>query len=125
MYTNGKIARPSTIERIQEIIKDIIWIGINNNETHLSMPVKFLINRILADGTKGLAARMAIATRGATMLTSGLTLHWQHNFDDKLGYTKISFAIGGSDVHDMGYTDFVESAQDYFKHLDQTGSRTF
>jgi hypothetical protein len=123
MYTN---ANSLTIERIQGIIKDIIWIGINNDaETYLPMPVKSLINKTINNGTKELAIKMATTTRGTVMLCSGLTLHWQHVYDDVNEYVKISFAIGGCDVHDMGYNEFVETAQEYFEHLDKTGSRTF
>lgn len=122
MYTNGKVANSLTIEGIQSIIKDIIWIGINNAETHLDMPVQFLINKTLENGTKELATKMAIATRGAVMLCSGLTLHWQHIYDERLDYVKISFTISGIDVHDMGYTEFIETAQEYFEQLDKTVS---
>ena len=132
-----------TIERMIGILKDIVWIGINNHigrpingtgqlkgtwlgiaGSTLMHPVKFLVNSAVNGQVKDIALRMAATPSGCTRLCAGLTLFWQHVHVEGQGVV-IELIIGGRDTKERGYFKFLTEAKNYFNHLNETGSRTF
>ncbi len=115
-----------TILKMMNVLKDLIWIGIDSERwENLMMPVKFIINAAIIGGLKDAALRIAANTPGTTQLCAGLHLHWRHEYHEASGSVIVNFVIRGKDDEEVGYESFLKAAKHYFEHLYTTGSRTF